>query len=200
MKFIFLDIETVPVELHDDVKEYFMNKKISKDSRQTHPMYARTIVICAKEYQKETKIFNNADEKSLLEDFWNFMAEKFAEDPKTIIVTHNGYKFDIPFLILRSHINGIKIPVQINTNRFNMMGSNHFDTLVFFSFNETFTYPNLEILCKMFGIKVHERLTGNEIIKCYKKGNIQEIIEHCKNDVEILEKLFDKVCMHIFEK
>ena len=200
MKFIFLDIETVPVELHDDVKEYFMNKKISKDSRQMHPMYARIVVICAKEYQKETKIFNDTDEKSLLEDFWNFIAEKFAEDPRTIIVTHNGYKFDIPFLILRSYIKGVKVPVQINTNRSTMMNSNHFDTMLFFSFNGTFVNPSLEILCKMFGIDVHERLTGDEILKCYKKGNIQEIVEHCKNDVEILEKVFDKVYIHIFEK
>ena len=44
--YLFLDIETVPVKIIDEfVKEYFMDKKISKELRSLNPNYSKIITI-----------------------------------------------------------------------------------------------------------------------------------------------------------
>ena len=114
MKYIFLDIETVPLKIsHEDVKDYLMDKKIGKERRSIDPNYAKIIVIGLKIFNEEIKIFSKDNEKELLQNFWNFLKDN---TPFTL-VTHNGYRFDIPFIILRSCINNIEPKFQINTKQ-----------------------------------------------------------------------------------
>ena len=48
----------------------------------------------------------------------------------------------------------------------------------------------------MNGIEVpKERCSGSEIEKLYLEKNWEKIREHCKQDVELLEKLFEKNCL-----
>ena len=194
--YLMLDIETVPLDIkHEDVKTYLMDKKISKQSRSINPTYSKIIYIGVKPLNKEVKIFSG-EEKTILEEFWNYL--KLNQD--AIIITHNGYNFDIPFIILRSCINNIKIPVNINTNKYSMVNSNHFDTMVFFSYYGTFVNPNLEILGKMHNIDIHkQRVTGSDVERLYKEGKLDLIEEHCKQDVEILEKVFENLCLNYLE-
>jgi len=191
MKYISLDIETVPLKIeHEDVKEYLMDKKISKEQRSLDPNYSKIITIGLKSPGEETKIFYSDDEKQILTDFWNYI------QPGQKIITHNGYKFDIPFILIRSCINNIKPTFSINTNRWGMMMSNHFDTMMFFSHYENFINQNLTILAKMNGIEIPEKtITGRDVEKAYKNKEWNKIIAHCKQDVEILEKIFEKLCL-----
>lgn len=194
-----LDIETTPFEItNEDVKTYLMDKKISKEQRCFDPKYSKVILICVKPINQEVKVFHNEDEKQLLTEFWDYMKNNFTN---TTLVTHNGYKFDIPFLILRSCIHNVKITKTINTNRWQLEKSNHFDTMLFFSQNEIFTNINIDILGKMHGINVpEERFFGSEIEKLYKEGHIDKIKEKCKQDVEILEEIFKKLCQNHLNK
>lgn len=130
------------------------------------------------------------------------MKEFANKNPLYKIITHNGYKFDIPFIILRSCVNNIDLPkeIDINTNMWNMKKSNHFDTMVFFSHYGNFINPNLDVLSKLSGIEVpKERIFGADIEKVYKSNDWEKITEHCKQDVEILEKLFEKLCLKLFK-
>jgi len=203
MKFITLDIETVPLNIeHEDVREYLMDKKISKEARSLDPNYSKIIAIGIKILNEPEKIFYGDDEKVILNEFWNFMKEFANKNPFYKIVTHNGYKFDIPFITLRSCLNDIDIPksIDINTNQWNMNRSNHFDTMVFFSHYGNFTNPNLDVLCKLSGIEVPKgRIFGADIERVYKNNDWEKIIEHCKQDIEILEKLFEKLCIKLFK-
>lgn len=194
MAYIFLDIETVPFEIKDeDIKTYLMDKKISKERRSMDPNYSKIIVICVKIIGEDVKVFSGENEKEVLEQFWNFL----KENKNFILVTHNGYKFDMPFIIVRSCVNGVNIPVSVSMNRWQMETSNHFDTMLFFSQYETFTNPNLEILAKLNGIEVPtERLSGADVERIYKEGDLDKIKERCKQDVEILEKVFVKLCLN----
>lgn len=198
MGYISLDIETVPLEIkHEDIKSYLMDKKISKEARSMDPNYSKIVTIGVKPFDQEAKLFSGDDEKKLLEEFWNFL----KENSSAVFVTHNGYKFDVPFIILRSCANAVEIPVAINTNRWQMENSNHFDTMLFFSQYENFINPNLEILGKMHGIEIpKERILGSEIEEAYKNGEWEKIKERCKCDVELLEQLFKKTCISYLEK
>ena len=44
MKFIALDIETAPLKIeHEEVKQYLMDKKISREARSLDPNYSKII-------------------------------------------------------------------------------------------------------------------------------------------------------------
>ncbi len=191
-----LDVESVPLDIeNEDVKKYLMDKKIG-ERRKLDPNYSKIILICVKFLDGESKIFEG-EEKELLVKFWEFM----KENKDAIIVTHNGYGFDVPFLTIRSCVNNVNIPVKINMNRWGMENSNHFDTMLFFSSQGSFTNPNLHILAKLNNIDVKEGLIdGREIEKLYKEGNLEKIKEHCKGDVETLEKVFGKLCLSYLNK
>ena len=197
MKYLALDIETTPFEItHKDIIQYLMDKKISKERRSLDANYSKIIVISVKDENK-INLFYNDDEKQLLEEFWKYLKDK----KDFMIVTHNGYKFDIPFLVLRSCINNVKVPVSINLNRWQMEKSNHFDIMMFFSQYETFTNPNLEILGKLHDIEVSgSRISGSDIEELYKNGEIDKIKERCKQDVELIDKIFKKLCLKHLER
>jgi len=186
MTYLVFDIETVPVEIKDEVvREYLMDKQISKEMRCLNPLYAKVICICLKPEDREMIILSGEDEKILLEEFWN-IAENY-----NMFITNNGYGYDVPFLIIRSIINKIKPMFNININKFSMLNSNHFDTMIFFSQNSVFTNPRLDIVAKTCGIEIgKDRFTGAEVERLYKEGKWEEIKRHCKEDVEITEKIY----------
>ena len=196
MNYLYLDIETAPLEINnEDVKNYLMDKKISKELRSMDPNYSKVISIALKLNDNDVKLFYGDNEFEILQETWKFIKESNA-----IIVTHNGYKFDIPFLVIRSCINNINVPVRINVNPWNMLNSNHFDTMVFFSGFGTFTNQRLDILAKLNNIPVEEeRVLGIEIEKLYKLKDWDKINSRAKQDVEILEKVFNKLCRNYLE-
>lgn len=202
MKFMMLDIETTPFKIeHEEIKEYLMDKKINKEARSLDPNYSKIITICVKIINEPVKAFYGDNEKEILTEFWNFMIEFVNKNPFYKIVTHNGYKFDIPFITLRSYINDVSIPrnIEINTNMWSMNRSNHFDTMIFFSHYGNFINPNLYIIAKINGVNLpEEKISGSEVERLYKNNEWEKIVEHCKCDVEVLEKLFSKVCLKMF--
>lgn len=193
MDYLILDIETVPLKIvHDDVKEYLMDKMISKEKRSLDPNYSRVIMVGLKVKDEPTRILKQDNEKQLLAEFWDFAKSR----NRPIFVTHNGYQFDIPFIVIRSVVNGIEIPLEINTNKFRMEDSNHFDTMMFFSHYGSFVNPNLEVLGKLYGIEIPgSRIYGAEIEKLYRENRIDEIEAKCRRDIEMLEKVFTKLCL-----
>ena len=193
MNYLFLDIETTPLEINDEyVMRYLMDKKLTDASRSMDPNYSKVIVIGLK-YNNEIKLLTG-EERDILNEFWNIIKEN-----NFTIVTHNGYSFDIPFIIVRSIINDILISKEININPWNMSKSNHIDTMLIFSQN-TFTNSNLKILAKLNNIHFEDNgILGKDIERLWKENKLDVIEEHCKNDVEILEKLFNTKCKTYIE-
>ena len=186
MNYLIIDIETIPLELKDGtIREYLMDKQISREMRSLNPLYSKIICICLKPKDKETIILSSDNEKELLEQFWSIVKDYH------LFITHNGYGFDIPFIIIRSTINKIKQTININLNKFQMLTSNHFDTMLFFSQQGVFTNPRLDIVAKTCNIDIGDnRFDGREIERLYKEGKLEQIKKHCKEDVEITEKVY----------
>ncbi len=193
MNYLFLDIETLPLEINDEfIMRYLMDKKLTDAKRSMDPNYSKVIVIGLK-YNDELKLLTG-NEKDILNEFWNFIREN-----NSTIVTHNGYSFDVPFIVARSIINNIEIPIIINTNPWNMLKSNHLDTMLIFSQN-VFTNSGLKILARLNNIEFNDNgVMGKDIERLFKENKLDVIKEHCKNDIEVLEKLFNLKCKDYVE-
>ena len=97
-------------------------------------------------------------------------------------------------------INNLRVSKEINLNHWNMLKSNHLDTMIIFSQN-VFTNPNLKVLAKLNNIEfIDEGITGKDVERLWKENNLEKIKEHCKNDIETLEKLFNSKCRGYIEK
>lgn len=182
MNHLVIDIETIPLEIKDEaIKEYLMDKKIDKESRSLHPLYSKIVCIVCK--GKEEYVLTGT-EKEILERFW-----RIVED-YNYFVTHNGYGFDIPFIIVRSALNKVKYSSKIQLNRYNMGNSNHFDTMLFFS-QGTFFNVRLDVIARSIGLELKDDLiSGRECERLFKEGKLDEIVKHCKEDVDITERIY----------
>ena len=187
-KYMVLDIEVIPEKIEDtNIREYLMDKNFP---RKLHPMFARVVVIGYKLANGRTELLYHKDESELLTNLWTVIANVRPD----VVVTFNGYNFDVPFLNIRSHIKSIPPSMEINLNKWKLEASNHFDCMQVLSANQTFLNVALEIICRKFKIPVPEnRLFGEEVPKLYETGDLEAIKEHCRQDVELTEQLYLKL-------
>jgi DNA polymerase elongation subunit (family B) len=136
---------------------------------------------------KETELLYFKDEKEPLTKFWG----KLQEIKPNLIVTFNGYNFDIPFIQIRSQTKGVQPSMDINLNKWRIENSNHFDCMQVLSASQTFLNVALDISCKIFEIPVPKpRYYGDDVYKLYENGDMDAIKEHCRQDVELTEQLY----------
>lgn len=184
-KYLVLDIEVIPEKFdQEQINEYLMDKNFP---RKMHPLFSRILMIGLKFMNGNLELIYPKDEKKLLTQFWNRINELKPE----LIVTFNGYNFDIPFIQIRSQINGVKPTMNINLNKWKSDSSNHYDCMQVLSANQTFLNVALEISCQVFGIQVPEhRISGESVPKLYNAGELETIKEHCQQDIVMTEELF----------
>ena len=185
---IFVDIEIAPLDLMDkEITRYL----IFKQTNTLNPVFSKIIVIGTMELGKDPKQFSGEDEKKILKDFWKEMANRDSLK----VITFNGYKFDIPFIYVRSRINKVRPTVKISTYKYGMETSNHFDCMLALSHIDAFQWVSLEILCKANGIPVPDnRESGEMIANLYEKGDWNAILKHNKICLKLTEKLYEKCC------
>ena len=135
----------------------------------------------------DLEIFCGDNEEEILGKFVNF----FEKNKDAVFITYNGYGFDIPFIIVRSAVHKIKFKSLIQLNKYNMVNSNHFDTMMFFNQNGVFFNVRLDVIARSLGIPVMDgRFSGVEVERLFKEGKMDEIVKHCKEDVELTEKIY----------
>lgn len=124
-------------------------------------------------------------EQKLLEDFWQTVLKY------PMIVTFNGRNFDIPFLMIRSAINKLKISRNLMGYRYD--SKFHCDLMDQMSFYGALRYPkSLHFYTRAFGIKnPKEEMQGKEVTQYYKDGKHQEIAEYCLKDVIATGELYE---------
>ena len=186
--YLVLDVEVLPIK-HDqpEITEYLMDKNFPW---RMHPLFSRILVIGFKKSNGSTELLYYKEEKELLTRFWS----RLQEIKPNLLITFNGYNFDIPFLQIRSKINGIKPTMDINLNKWRAENSNHFDCMQVLSANQTFLNVALDISCQVFGISLPEiRHYGEDVYKLYENGDMDSIKEHCRQDVDLTESLYLKL-------
>ena len=133
----------------------------------------------------EIQYIRFADEKTLLERFWDAAAHYRQ------FVTFNGRAFDAPFLLIRSAIHKVRPTVNLMPNRYYDDHIDLYDRLSFFG--AVRRTMNLDMFCKAFGITSPKSkgVTGYEVAGMFADKKYDEIAEYCMDDVFATAKLFE---------
>lgn len=136
--------------------------------------------------------FRILDEKGLLQQFWN-LSEKYDE-----FVSFNGRAFDVPFLMIRSAIHGVKPTKNLMVNRYlssQPKNAQHIDLLDQFTFYGAVRRKgSLHLWSRAFGIKSPkaEGITGEDVGKLFKEKKFFEIAKYNVGDLIATKELYDR--------
>jgi uncharacterized protein YprB with RNaseH-like and TPR domain len=139
-----------------------------------------------KEKKKEVKFVEKLeDEKEVLK--WL----KKELEGCDLVITWYGSRFDLPFLMTRAIINNIDMSELLKIPSL--------DLCEFCKKNLSFSKNNLSEVSKTLGIPKNGEVSGKDVLKLYLKSihgdkkAKEEIINHCLDDLEALEKIFKKL-------
>ncbi len=211
---LVFDIETVGKKFEElDAKEqdYLLNNLLKNDEDKEeakkktalfsifgfvcaigcyNPGTDRGIVLCltpgeSRELVPESEAYSYecfADEKNLLKRFWE-ITEKYEK-----FVTYNGDNFDFPYLIIRSGINRVKVPMAIKKwsddvidlqNKIRQGSGQH-------------SAFKLEMLCKAFGVENPKEagVSGGEVTSLFEKKEYNTIADYVSRDAFSTSRLY----------
>jgi len=208
--YLHFDIETIPnFNLPESTKPYWEAKpsgnikkpesiekwyidnageieNIENKKRAVNPYFLEIICLGIKVDGKKTAFSQRTlTEKEILYQFW----ASFEKAP--CIYSFNGKGFDLPAIVHRSRIHGMKIPAKF-VPRFHLGkydSSLHRDLMLELSGGELSKAMKLEVYADLYGIPHPIETDGSQVYDLYKAGKWEEIEEYCLQDVEIVSQL-----------
>ena len=219
MRRIVFDIETCayPFEtLYESQREYLLryaDKEPDPEKRQMmiddavrytslYPFTSKCIVIGIYDVEKEKSYvyyesqkheewtsedgkvqYKGFSEKEMLESFWR-VAKRVDQ-----FITFNGRNFDVPFIMMRSAMLGVKVLKNLMGYRY---GDEHIDLLEQFTFYGLTRKFNLDFYCQSFGIESPKSkdISGMEVKNLYEAGRIKDIAVYCSKDIFATYQLY----------
>lgn len=220
MRRAVLDIETAGYnfeELSESQQEYILRDSMkeqdpvlreqkAEDAKRflsLYPLSSRVVVIGVRDIDQGKSIlyyeskeraktdwtedgeqFEGLPENEMLDKFWQLIS-KFNK-----VITFNGRNFDIPFLMVRSAMLGVKPTRNFIGNRYD--ASIHIDLLEQFTFYGITKKFNMDFYCHAFGIETpkSKEISGNNVKEFYDRGDVMEIAKYNARDLIATEKLF----------
>lgn len=178
-KRLFWDIETS----YNIVSSWNIGYKINIDHNNI--IKERAIICICYKWAEESKVhslqWNKGDDKKLLEDFIKIM--NTADE----CIGHNSDRFDERWLRTRAAFHGIPMMPSYQT----------IDTLKLSRSGFRFNSNRLDYLGKFFGVGGKMDTGGLKLWQNIVVDNCQKslntMIKYCKRDVEILEKVYNKL-------
>lgn len=135
-------------------------------------------------HDSKIKSFYGEDEIQLLEDFNNTMRAVFAKNPNVKLIGHNIKKFDMPWIVKRSLVNGIIPPTQFHFQKQKPWENCLLDTYEIWKFGG-YNSSSLDMICNLFGIpSPKDAMKNYEVSEHYWNGNIENIMKYCEGDVK----------------
>ena len=210
---IVIDIETVG-NLKDDFSDYEMekiSKTLNSEDENLFALYPQTgFIVCIacknivsekgfvihindidyKEIKDNFTYYGVTTEKDLLRVFWNLI-ELMQRDGSNLskIISYNGKRFDIPFILLRSVARRVEITHSLGyKGDFDF----HIDLWEEFSLGRKIKGFSIEIISKMLGIEYHRSgdFNGKLVWDWYKNKDYLNIAILCIKDVDLTEKIY----------
>jgi DNA polymerase elongation subunit (family B) len=119
------------------------------------------------------------DEKKLLIRFWE-LSKKYE-----LFVTYNGESFDFPYLIIRSGINRVKVPLAIKKWSENFIDLQN-------KIKQNNRPFKLEFLCKAFKIEnpKEEGVHGDQVSELFNSGEYNKIADYVSRDAYSTNQLY----------
>jgi len=133
---------------------------------------------------KDGKVqYKGLSEKEMLESFWR-IAKRIDQ-----FITFNGRNFDVPFIMMRSAMLGVKVSKNLMGYRY---GDEHIDLLEQFTFYGLTRKFNLDFYCQSFGIESPKSkdISGMEVKNLYEAGRIKDIAVYCSKDIYATYQLY----------
>lgn len=129
-------------------------------------------------------------EAELLKDFW-----EGAHDYDTF-VSFNGRRFDVPFLLHRSVVAGVKPTVELMGSRYlqPQQAIRHVDLqdqLTFYGAMQR--QPSLHLFCRSYGItSPKQEMGGDDVAELFQQKQFRDIARYNARDVIATDALYEK--------
>jgi len=178
-RYMVIDIETAP----NDHMRYSALPEEEKTNL-LNPIDSRVVAIGVRHLEKDL-IFDDADEKELLERFWDKWREITGGDKHYGIVGFNIKNFDLPFIVNRSFIHGVTIqpftikPVIDIREKVN-------------AYKYGKTRGKLKEYAAMLGLPVMD-VDGSDVADLHYGGERDKIAEYLRNDLLITDSLYQRL-------
>jgi DNA polymerase elongation subunit (family B) len=136
--------------------------------------------------------FKQMTEEDMLRKFWELAARY------QVFITFNGRSFDIPFMVIRSAIKGIRPTKDLMRGRYlyqNNPEALHIDLLEQLSFYGAVRRKGgLHLWCRAFGIQSpkSEGVTGDDVGPLFKKKKFLDIAKYNVRDIRATRELYTK--------
>lgn len=114
-------------------------------------------------------------EIEVLRQFWDRMGQLRP----SLIITHNGLGFDLPFIKKRSIIHQIKPPFDINLAKFR--SDPVYDTMAIWSNWDMRGWVKLDVLAKALNVDTKSG-SGSQVAEMWEQGLRKETAEYCLQD------------------
>jgi len=126
------------------------------------------------------------EEGNLLE----IVKEVLESTQQPVVVGHN-ISFDIRFLYQRCVVNGIWPGKNLYAlSQVKPWDKSLADTMLMWHPQNKVSLPKL---CRILGIEKHDSVDGSQIAQLWKYGKKDEILNHCRSDVESVRQVYQKL-------
>lgn len=145
-----------------------------------------------KSFEEDGYKFEAMSEKEMLQKFWD-VVEKYDT-----FVTFNGRQFDVPFLMVRSAVHGIRPTKNLLANRYLSYQPGHarhidlFDQLTFYGAMRK--KGSLHLWCRAFGIESPKArgVDGDDVKALFDTGRGADIARYNSRDLRATYELYRK--------
>lgn len=203
-RIITIDIETLPIDEPFESKLFWENEEeFSKTALDAN--LGRILCIGYSEQNEfgtivkhgcfgwceEIKRFET-DEKLILAEFWQFLHG--FENKRDLIIGHNILDFDLPFIIQRSIINGVRPTVDFYFGKYKTAPI--FDTMrVWDCWKWGKGSTSLEKLAYALGLEnpKADGINGKNIYQAFLDKRFEEIYRYCMRDVKVTRNAWRKM-------
>lgn len=196
---IVFDVETVPQDPLSVIQQAEFEKRFKKSKDflsaapedipnlerkflSVSPFFGKIICICVYFPESRTTRKLIGDEKSILTGFWDIIDQnKFSG----LFISFNGLGFDVPFILRRSMILGIRPTHQRFCDTYKYQKIPHRDVYLMISeYDRGFT-ASLDLACDVCGVESpkHGVVKAENVEEYYKQGKIDLIADYCMKDV-----------------
>jgi hypothetical protein len=141
--------------------------------------------------ERQTMMFH-LDEARTLRGFWKLL--KGFNVSRDLVVGHNVFDFDLPFLYKRSVIQRVRPSVELPFTRYRSRPV--FDTMHQWNKWSPRKFVSLDRLAKVLGLESSkgQGISGSLVYDRFCEGCHQEIADYCMRDVELVRAIYYRMC------
>jgi len=130
----------------------------------------------------------SGNETEILEDFMGVISE-LHERSFPHLVGHNAIGFDLPYIYRRCIINGVAIPPRY-PKPIELKAWSDAITDTMLEWAGVRGKISMDRLAKALGLEGKSEIDGSMVWDMWKQGQIKEICDYCKDDVELVRNIY----------